>query len=150
LNVKIRTAVSQDSEALLELADELIPLEDRSSREVMLKKSLQDPNCKIYVAEVDDKVVGFIDIHVFPDFVEGAPIAIIQNLIVEKNYRKMGIGSKLLKRAVEESEKQNAAELHVWTEFENQQAISFYTEHGFEKRALLLEKEICSDLEKQV
>jgi len=141
LNVEVRIAVTQDSDNIVRLADELIHLDDWSSREVMLKKSLQDPNCKIYVAEVDGKIVGFIETHVFLDFVEGAPIAIIQNVIIEENYRKLGIGSKLLQRVIEEAEKLNAVEIHVWTEFDNQQAIRFYTKHGFKKRALLLERE---------
>lgn len=61
-------------------------------------KSLQDANHEICVAEDDGKIVGFIEIRVFSDFVEGASIAVIQNLVVTKNYRKLGIGSKLLKK----------------------------------------------------
>ena len=107
----------------------------------MLKKSLQDHSCTVYVAEVAEKIVGFIEMRVFPDFAEGMPIAIIQNLIVKEDYRKLGIGSKLIQKANETAEKQNVAEIHVWTEFNNQQAIDFYTKHGFKKKALLLEKE---------
>jgi len=142
LNIEIRTATTKDSGELVRLADELIHLDDWSNREVMLNNSIQDPNCKIFVAEADEKIVGVIEMRVFSDFVEGSPIAIITNLIVEKNYRKLGIGSKLMERAIEDAEKQNAIEIHVWTEFDNQQAIKLYTEHGFKKRAILLEKEL--------
>ncbi|MCW4020657.1 MAG: GNAT family N-acetyltransferase [Candidatus Bathyarchaeota archaeon] len=141
LNLRVRRATPQDSEELVKLADELIRIDDFSNRNVMLKKSFQDPNCGIYVAEVDDMIAGFIEVRVFPDFVEGTPIAIIQNLIVKKDYRQVGIGSNLIKRAVEEAEKKKASEIHVWTEFDNKQAIRFYVKHGFRKRALLLEKE---------
>lgn len=141
LNIKVRKTLSQDSEELVKLADELIHLDDWSGRKVMLKKSLQDPNSEIFVAEADKKIVGLIEVRVFPDFVEGSPIAVIQNLIVEKDFRKLGIGSKLIERSIEEAEKQNVVEIHVWTEFDNQQAINFYTRHGFHKRCLLLEKE---------
>jgi len=141
VSCEIRTATTKDSAELIRLADELIHLDDRSNRELMLNNSIQDPNCKIFVAEADQKIVGFIEMRIFTDFVEGSPIAIITNLIVEKNYRKLGIGSKLIERTIEDAEKQNAIEIHVWTEFDNQQAINFYTKHGFKKRALLLEKE---------
>jgi len=140
LSLRVRKALPQDSGRIIKVADELIHLSDWSGRVTMLRKSLQDPNCEIFVAEVGDQVVGFIEVRVFPDFVEGSIIAIIQNLIVEKDYRKLGIGSKLLERAIDKAEKQNAIEIHVWTDFDNQQAINFYTEHGFKKRALLLEK----------
>jgi len=141
LYVKIRVAMAQDSQALVKLADELIHLGDWSGREAMLKKSLQDPNCKVMIAEADEKIVGFIEIRIFPDFVEGAPIAVVQSFIVDKDYRKRGIGSRLLQKACEEAVKQKAKEIHVWTEFENQPAINLYAQHGFKKRALLLEKE---------
>jgi len=145
LNLRIRKAVPPDSQALSELADELIHLDGWSNRDAMLKKSFQDPNCDIYVAEIDNVIAGFIEIHVFPDFVEGAHIATIQNLIVKKNYRGLGIGSRLVERAVEETKDRNAIEIHVWTEFDNERAISFYTKRGFKKRALLLEKELDTD-----
>jgi len=125
LNLRIRKAVSPDSQALTELADELIHLDGWSNRDAMLKKSFQDPNCDIYVAEIDNVT--------------------IQNLIVKKNYRGLGIGSRLVERAVEETKDRNAIEIHVWTEFDNERAISFYTKRGFKKRALLLEKELDTD-----
>ena len=88
------------------------------------------------------KIVGFIEVRVFPDFVEGAPIAIVQNLIVHKDYRRLGIAGELLRRACGEAEKWDVLEIHVWAEFDNEQAIDFYIKHGYKKRALLLEKEI--------
>jgi len=144
LDVRIRIGVSKDSEELLKLADELIHLDNWSGREVMLEKSLRDPEYKIYVAEVDGSIVGFIELRVFSDFVEGAPLAIVQNLLVDKNHRNLGIGGRLLLMAIEEAKKRDVLELHVWTESRNSQAIDFYTKHGFKERALLLEKEICA------
>jgi len=141
-SVKLYAATLQDFDGLIKLADELIHLCDWSGRESMLKKSLRDPDCKVYVAKIDGKIVGFIELRLFPDFVEGVLIAIVQNLIVDKKYRNLGIGGNLLERAIEEAEERNAVELHVWTEFDNQQAINFYIKHGFKKRALLLEREM--------
>jgi len=75
LKIEIRTTTLLDSNRLINLADGLIRLSDWYSRELMLQKSLRDSNCNIYIAEVNEKIVGFIELHVFPDFVEGAPIA---------------------------------------------------------------------------
>ena len=107
----------------------------------MLKESLDDPGCHIYVTEIDGRLAGFIELRVFPDFVEGQPIAIIQNLIVAEAYRRLGVGSRLMQRAIEEAERLKTIEVHVWTEFDNQGAIDFYTKHGFGNRHLLLERE---------
>jgi ribosomal protein S18 acetylase RimI-like enzyme len=137
----IRTADQQDLEALAKLANQLIRVKDQSERKAILAKILQDPSRGIYVAEVKGKVVGFVEVRVFPDFVEVAPLAIIQNLVVDERHRGLGIGSRLMKSAVEEAEKQNVAEIHVWTEFGNETALSFYAKHGFAKKAILLERE---------
>lgn len=140
MSVRIREAVQRDSEQLVKLSDELIHLEDWSTREVMLTESLNDPASTIFVAEEDETIVGFVELRVFPDFVEGSPIAIILNLVVAKAFRKQGIGSQLIQRAGEAADKRNATETHVWTEFDNQQAIHLYTKHGFTDRHLLLER----------
>ena len=102
---------------------------------------LQDPNYTIYVADVNTRIVGFIDLRLFPDFVEGILLALIQTLVVQKPFRRQGIGSKLLRHVIADAVQRNVGEIHVWTEFENQQAITFYVQHGFQKRGLVLEKE---------
>lgn len=141
MSLRIREAVQRDSEQLVKLSDELIHLKDWSTREVMLTGSLNDPSSTIFVAEADETIVGFIELRVFPDFVEGSPIAIILNLVVAKDCRMQSIGNQLIQRAGEEADKRNATETHVWTESDNQQAIHFYTKHGFTNRHLLLERE---------
>ena len=140
MEVVIRDATVEDSSELLQLSNKLINLADWSNRMVMLEQSLQDPNSTIYVAEVENKIVGFIEERFFPDFVEGSTLSIIQSLMVDPKYRKQGIGTKLLQKAIEESERRAVLEVHVWTEFDNEDARDFYLKHGFSKRALLLEK----------
>lgn len=61
--------------------------------------------------------------------------------MVKEEFKNRGVGNKLLRRAIEESERQGALEVHVWTKFDDQQAISFYIKHGFKKMAILLERE---------
>jgi ribosomal protein S18 acetylase RimI-like enzyme len=141
LSCSIRKAGRQDFEALAELANQLILVQDQFERKAILAKILQDPNCGIYVAEVKSTVVGFIEVRVFLDFVEGASLAVIMSFVVDEGHRGLGIGSRLMERAVKEAEKEKAKEIHVWTEFENERALSFYAKHGFMKRAVLLERE---------
>jgi len=139
--VLIRRFDSQDTPAVLQLANDLIPKSEGPQRATMLQNVLQDPNYTIYVADVDECIVGFIDLRLFPDFVEGILLALIQNLVVQKPFRRQGIGSKLLRHVIADAVQRNVGEIHVWTEFENQQAITFYVQHGFQKRGLVLEKE---------
>jgi len=108
----------------------------------MLRESLIDPRHGLFVAEIGEKIVGFVETLVFPDFVEGFLVAIVQNLVVDEENRRKSVGSKLLAYAIEELKESGVKELHVWTEFENKRAVELYLKHGFVRRALLLEKEI--------
>lgn len=137
----IRQAVARDTEQLVALAEQLIPLKEGATRDALLRTALHDPACTIFVAEADDRLVGFIEVRVVHDFVESAPIAIIHNLIVETDYRRRGVGSQLIQRVKDEVEQRNVTETHVWTEFDNHPALVFYTRHGFRLRGLLLERE---------
>ena len=137
----IRRALTRDAAQLVALAEQLIPLKEGAARDGLLRTALHDPACTIFVAEADDRLVGFIEVRVVPDFVEGAPIAIIHNLVVETDYRRQGVGSHLIQRVKDEVEQRNVTETHVWTEFDNHPALLFYTRHGFRLRGLLLKRE---------
>ncbi len=141
MKCSIRQAKVRDTEQLVALAEQLIPLKEGVARDALLRTALHDPACTIFVAEVDDRLVGFIEVRVVPDFVEGAPIALIHNFVVKTDYRRQGVGSQLIQRVRDEVEQRNVTETHVWTEFDNHSALIFYTRHGFRLRGLLLERE---------
>ena len=48
----------------------------------------------------------------------------------------------LLREAIHYCRDDSAAELHVWTEFDNKPAIGLYKRLGFADRALLLELQV--------
>ncbi len=137
----IRQAEARDTEQLVALAKQLIPRKEGAARDALLRAALHDPACTIFVAEADAHLVGFIEVRVVPDFVEGAPIALIHNFVVDTDYRRQGVGSQLIQRVWDEVEQRNVTETHVWTEFNNHPALLFYTRHGFRLRGLLLERE---------
>ena len=97
------------------------------------------PGYSAWVAEIDEALAGFLDLFVFPDVAHGAPIAIINNLIVGEPFRRRGLGKRLLQAAVDHSRRERAAEVHVWTDFTNARAIQLYKSVGFAERAVLLE-----------
>jgi len=142
LSVKIRRGMGSDSDIICKLADQLIHLDDRRRRSIMLHESFIDQRHDLFVAETGEKVVGFVETLTFPDLVEGFPIAIIQNLVVDKENRRKGVGNELLAHAIEKLRGRGVKELHAWTDLENEPAMRLYLKHGFIKRAFLLEKEI--------
>jgi GNAT superfamily N-acetyltransferase len=107
----------------------------------VLTQSLRKPNYYIYVAEEDKRLVGFVDLCVFSDFAHAGGMGIIQNLFVDREVRRRGIGDLLMKHIMSRASKLKLKELHVWTSFENRAAISLYRKHHLTKRSLLLERE---------
>ena len=94
-----------------------------------------------FVAVINSKIVGYVDIIFFQDIAHGGFLGQIQNLIVAKEYRGQGIGKRLVKKAIDFAKEMGFKELHVWTKFDNVKAISLYEKMGFKRSSLLLEIE---------
>ena len=98
-----------------------------------------------FVAMDDDELVGWIGI-TFPDIPALAHSGtLVMGLLPE--YRRQGIGSMLLERAVSRAfDDQNRLRIQLEVIKDNEAAIAFYTKHGFSiegvaERAILLNDE---------
>jgi ribosomal protein S18 acetylase RimI-like enzyme len=140
-NLLIRKAKMKDFSRINSLSDELIG-SPMGNRKRIFQKAMKDKNYLCLVAELNKKIIGFIDMWAFPDVSHGAYLAQIQNLIVSKKFRNKGIGAKLIKEAIKFSKKRKYHELHVWTEKKNKVAVKLYKKLGLKKEHVLLEKEL--------
>lgn len=105
--VQIRFAISKDKEKILSLLDELgeeINLKKKYSAHNTEAKKLGGPivdeilkrnDTKIFVAELNGKLVGLITFYVLPNIRHGSHRGHIEDIVVSKNMRGEGIGSKL-------------------------------------------------------
>jgi ribosomal protein S18 acetylase RimI-like enzyme len=89
------------------------------------------------IAEIDNQVVGFISLIFYKTFFHTGGTALINELIVEKNLRGVGVGRKLIEEAVKEAKKRGMDEIEVGTEKTNLDAQSFYRKAGFDEECLL-------------
>ena len=82
---------------------------------------------RIYVAEIDGRVVGFISL--------SRPfwnhIGMVDHLAVEEDCRGQGIGRALLERVIKEARRRRIRFLCVQTALWNTGAIDFYRSAGF-------------------
>jgi ribosomal protein S18 acetylase RimI-like enzyme len=140
INVNVRQSTIEDIDQVSELMQELLG-DPIFGRENIFKKSLSSKNYIPLVAEINGNIVGFLDIWHFPDVGHGAKLGVIENFIVTERHRKMGVGGKLLEESIKIARKEKFHELHVWTEFKNENAIKMYRKHGFINENLLLERE---------
>ena len=142
MSADVRLADESDVKALAKLANELIPMEDQKRREACLTDSIKEPKRDIYVVEIEGRLTGFLELYTFPDFVHCGEIALIQNLVITKKYRGLGLSNELMAKAVKRAGERGALELHAWTDFDNKPAIGLYKKYGLAKEYLLLEKEL--------
>ena len=92
-SVTYRRAVPTDKPAIERLFAEMLKSvgEDGSDRyEDGYLDKFFDGLDRIYVAEADSEVVGYISVELYPDFVY------IDDISVTKSFRGMGIGTKLI------------------------------------------------------
>ncbi|MDH5266538.1 MAG: GNAT family N-acetyltransferase [Candidatus Bathyarchaeota archaeon] len=136
----IREALSDDVNGIIEVLKTSY-LQDEAWARKALEKLLATENYVILVAELHRKIVGFIDYYILPSVWEKWNEATINYLFIHKDYQGRGIGSKLLKEVIKQTDKMGIMELHVGTEKENKRAIHLYKKHGFLKEYLLLERE---------
>ena len=140
--IRIRSANEKDLPILVALAEEFIPAEtDDEKRIEVLKRALTNPDYELLVAEIEERIVGFIDQWIIYDFTHGAKLSYIHNLYVSSKHRRKGVASVLLQEVIKNARNMGVTEIHVTTRFDNKLAINLYKKHGLAKEHLQLEKE---------
>lgn len=90
---------------------------------INLKSELNNENSKYIVAKQNGAIVGFAGIWYSVDD------AHITNIVVHKNYRHLGIGSKLLEKLIDLAKSKGSLTLEVNTS--NTNAEKLYLKYGF-------------------
>jgi len=101
---------------------------------------------KVFVAEVDTYVVGFICVwgKVPSEKLDEEQVeyAFISDLVVLPAYRDRGIGHLLLQTAEEYARTQGAASLELEVLAKNEHAVRLYNRYGFRNYHYLLKKDL--------
>ena len=103
MSVRFRLAVIDDVPALIWLAEQwLCPLWEPRIKEEILRTIIRSAEKTgwtqhiIYVAELDDRIVGFIDFLQWQDWLTNQNKVMIQHVYMDENYRHRGIGTMLI------------------------------------------------------
>lgn len=77
--------------------------------------------------EKEEKLIGYLSARIFEDHAE------ILNIVVEKEFQKQGIGTKLLQTLINEVEKRTIKSVILEVRASNHNAQKLYQALGFEK-----------------
>ena len=109
----------------------------------LFEKRLKGYKSIIFIAEEDDKPVGFALTHVFREIVRyRAEIAKLEYLFIKEEVRGKGVGSMLVSETKKILKKKKIPRLKVVAMTNNSNAISFYKKHGFSDFASILEMDL--------
>ncbi len=104
------------------------PLEETAKRLEMILKSEKD---KIFVAEYDGKVIGYIHACDY-DVIYAPSMKNILGLAVDSRYRRLGAGKALLSAAESWARETGAAGIRLCSGKERKGAHEFYKRRGYE------------------
>jgi glucosamine-phosphate N-acetyltransferase len=107
-------------------------LSPKKAKEIFKKISL-DKNYKIYVAELDSKIVGAATIFIEQKFIhEGGKVGHIEDVVVRKKYQGKGIGQEVVKELVNYAKKKGCYKTILDC---SDELIPFYEKIGFKRHS---------------
>jgi ribosomal protein S18 acetylase RimI-like enzyme len=147
-DILIRRAKQSDLPAITRLLAELINAMDDTEcidMGITLKTwehLLKDARSHFLVATAQGTPVGVINFTVRQTVLHRSPSAMIDELVVTKEYQGKGIGKQLVLAAIERCRQLGCCEVEVSTEQTNVKARKFYKKCGFDKTEILFEVDL--------
>ena len=98
-----------------------------------LQMILYQPTDKIFVAELDSKVVGYIHLSAY-ECIYFESLKNVLALVVDENFRKKGIGRQLMQKAEEWAKETGSKGIRLVSGFNRTGAHQFYQHCGYALR----------------
>jgi GNAT superfamily N-acetyltransferase len=142
--VLIRPAKTADIPRMCCLLSELFAIESDfspdSQRQVMgLSLLLADRSglSAVLVAEQGDDIVGMCSVQTLISTAQGGPVGLLEDLIVKKDHRGNGIGTRLLSEIFRWCDTKNISRLQLLRDVDNMSALMFYAVNGWSSTSLV-------------
>jgi ribosomal protein S18 acetylase RimI-like enzyme len=141
-DVTIRHATSGDLDVMVRLLADLFSIEtdfrvDPVRQRRGLAMLLGDPRATVLVATRRGAVVGMATVQLLVSTSEGDLSALVEDLVVDRDERRHGIGGRLLSACEEWARSRDATRLQLLTDRGNAQALAFYERTGWSPTRLV-------------
>lgn len=134
--MKIRIAEEKDLPKILELysqpaMDDKQVLEINEARTIF-NKMKSYPDYHIYVAEMDDKIVGTFALAIMDNLAHmGSKSGLIEDVVVSQSLQDQGIGKQMMKYAIGLCKEKSCYKVCLSSNLKRQNAHKFYENIGF-------------------
>ncbi|MDF5707965.1 MAG: GNAT family N-acetyltransferase [Nostoc sp. S4] len=139
----VSVATVTDIPALIPLLNSLFSQEaefqpDINKQTAGLEAIITQPDVgAILVAREQEKLIGMVNVLFTISTAQGGLVAILEDMVVDINYRGAGIGSVLINKAIAFCQNKGVSRITLLTDADNYSAIHFYESHGFAKSPMI-------------
>ena len=139
--ITIEEAEEGDLEAMAHLLSILFAIEqdfefDYDKQLSGITKLFHSQGKNLLVARHEEEVVGMVTMQRLISSAEGDYIGQIEDLVVKEEYRKMGVGSRLINKMRAIAQEYGYKRIQLAADEANENALRFYTRRGFHQTHL--------------
>lgn len=147
MDVKIRNAIKEDVSSILDLLYQMQRPRPKTKSEKtkfihQITEYISAPDSTIIVAVIDSKIVGFLSMVFLWRLNRINPELYIPELVVSQNYRRLGIGSSLMREAITIGKNKNCFRIRLESGNQRKGAHRFYASLGFGQESLSFNLEL--------
>lgn len=130
----IRRGTVEELEDIARLALKLWPENDDAEIKVEVQNWLTEDGSTIFIKEADEMVIGFAQVSIRQDYVEGtmsSPVGYLEGIYVEPIHRRMGIASELVEACQGWAKDKGCVEFASDIIIDNEDSYEFHIANGF-------------------
>lgn len=145
-DILVDFATYGDLPVLADLLHELFTLEsdfqpERAKQLRGLQLILDTPALgRLFVLRIDGKVAGMANALITVSTAQGAPVLLLEDVIVSRAYRGGGHGRRLVEHVCAWAQAQGMARVTLLADQDNAPALAFYAQLGFEPSAMVVRR----------
>jgi GNAT superfamily N-acetyltransferase len=92
------------------------------------------PDYSVYLAKIGERIVGTFELLIMDNLAHsGAPSGIVEDVVVDNEYRSQGIGRKMMEYAINCCREKHCYKLMLSSNIQRERAHRFYEGLGFKK-----------------
>ena len=134
--MEIKKISQKDLDTLMDLYVQLSPVNEGLSnekRDEVWEQIQKDDKITYLGAYENDQLIATCFLTIIPNLSnQGRPIGFIENVVTDENWRGKGVGTQLLKKAIEIAKEQNCYKVFLESGITRTGAHEFYRTLGFD------------------